>query len=106
MAQSKTKVLLDLNNPEFQRSWIELERDDAERVRSTFKKLIQLTWSEVYRDKGLRWEKIQSVPPPLGVDALYSFRLSQSARGVGYRDGDFLRVLLVTSDHDTAYSKR
>ncbi|MEN9772676.1 MAG: hypothetical protein RJA58_1319, partial [Pseudomonadota bacterium] len=72
MAQSKTKVVLDLNNPEFQRSWIELERDDAERVRSTFKKLIQLTWSEVYRDKGLRWEKIQSVPPPLGVDALYS----------------------------------
>jgi hypothetical protein len=42
----------------------------------------------------------------LGVDALYSFRLSQSARGVGYRDGDFLRVLLVTSDHDTAYRER
>ena len=30
-------VQLDLNNPEFQKSWVELEAEDAERVRSALK---------------------------------------------------------------------
>ena len=99
-------VQLDLNNPVFQKSWVELEAEDAERVRSALKKILKLTWQDIYKDKGLRWEKVQSLPAPLGVDALYTFRLSKSARAVGYRDGDFLRVLLVSPDHDKAYGKK
>jgi hypothetical protein len=106
MPQNEQFVKIDLNNPEFQRTWVELEADEAERVRATFKKILKLTWQELYRDKGLHWEKIHSVPAPKGVDSLYSFRLSKSARGVGYRDGNFLRVLLVNADHDGAYGKK
>jgi len=106
MPQNEQFVKIDLNNPEFQRTWVELEADEAERVRATFKKILKLTWQELYRYKGLHWEKIQSVPAPKGVDSLYSFRLSKSARGVGYRDGNFLRVLLVNADHDGAYGKK
>jgi hypothetical protein len=99
-------VQLDLNNPEFQRSWLALGKEDAERVRAAFRKILQMTWSQIYRDQGLHWEKIKSMPAPDGVDALYTFRLSQSARGVGYREGNYLRVLLVNSDHDAAYGKK
>ena len=50
-------VQLDLNNPAFQESWIELVGDEAERVRATLKKIAKLTWQQVYTDKGLHWEK-------------------------------------------------
>jgi len=45
-----------LNSPEFQQSWVELEADDAERVRAALKKILKLTWHDVYKDKGLHWE--------------------------------------------------
>jgi hypothetical protein len=54
----------------------------------------------------LHWEKIKNSTTPSGAQALYSFRLSKSARGVGYRDGNFLRVLLVNADHDATYGKK
>lgn len=41
-------VQLDLNNPAFQESWFELLADEAERVRTTLKKNIKLTWQQVY----------------------------------------------------------
>ena len=106
MPPSAKLVQLDLNNPELQRSWIELESDEAERVRAAFRKILKLSWQDVYKDKGLHWEKIQSLPAPSGIEALYTFRLSKSARGVGYRDGNFLRVLLVSADHDKTYGKK
>lgn len=106
MPPSVKLVQLDLNNPEFQKSWFDLEADDAERVRNALKKILKLTWQDIYKDKGLHWEKIQSLPAPQGVDALYTFRLSKSARGVGYREGNFLRVLLVSTDHDGTYGKK
>ena len=110
MAQSAKLVQLDLNNPEFQRSWFELGSDEAERVRTALKKILKLSWQDIYKDKGLHWEKVQSlvglVTSPQGVDALYTFRLSKSARGIGYRDGNFLRVLLVSADHDRTYGKK
>ena len=52
MSQNEQLVKIDLNNPEFQRTWVELEADEAERVRATFKKILKLTWQELYRDKG------------------------------------------------------
>lgn len=96
-------VQLDLNNPTFQESWFELVADEAERVRATLKKITKLTWHQFHSDKGLHWEKVYSVIPPRGVDAIYSFRLSKSSRGLGFRDGQFLRVILVCADHDKIY---
>ncbi len=106
MPSSAKHVLLDLNNPEFQKSWLALETEEAERVRGAFRKILQRTWNDVYRDKGLKWEKVQSLTPPADIDALYTFRVSKSARGVGYRDGSFLRVLLIQPDHDATYGKK
>jgi len=47
-------VQLDLNNPEFQKSWVELEAEDAERVRSALKKILKLTAEQVRKSCGLQ----------------------------------------------------
>ena len=102
----ETLVELDLNSPVFQSAWSDLELTDQEKVLATFKKFRQLTWNQIYRDKGLKWEKIHSVTAPKGIEALYSFRVSKSIRGIGFREDHFLRVLLIEPDHDAAYGKK
>jgi hypothetical protein len=106
MPESHERVQLDLNNPGFLDSWFALDPVAAERVRTSFKKLTRLTWPEVYKDKGLRWERVRSIAPPPGVAGLYSFRLGRAERGAGYRDGPVLRVLLVSADHDATYGRK
>ena len=65
-----------------------------------------LTWDQLYRDKGLKWEKIISVKPPPGIDAIYSLRITQSRRCTAYRDGDFMRLLTVAPDHGSTYGRK
>ena len=105
-AKSEPLVQLDLNSPIFQDAWSGLELIEQEKARATFEKITQLTWNQIYRDKGLKWEKIHSIPAPKGIDALYSFRVSKSIRGIGFREDHFLRVLLIEPDHDAAYGKK
>jgi len=54
----------------------------------------------------LKWEKIVSAKLPLGIDAIYSLRITQSRRATAFRDGDFIRLLTIASDHDTTYGKK
>jgi hypothetical protein len=96
------RVVLDLNNPVFQESWFALEREDTLAVLATLKKLRQLEWDQLYRERGLRWEAILSRPGPAGK-RLYSLRVTRRVRAVAYRDGDFLRLLSLHADHDSAY---
>ena len=105
-SKNKRSVQLDLNNEVFQAGWLSLDKDERDRVSATLKKVRQLTWDQVYRDQGLKWEKIVSVTPPTGIDAIYSFRLSQSRRGTAYREGNFMRLLTVEQDHDSTYGKK
>lgn len=83
-------VRLDLNNPSFQGSLFALEKPERLAALETLNKLHRLTWSQVYRDTGLKWEKIASLKPPAGIDALYSLRITKSRRATAYRDGDFI----------------
>ena len=99
-------VRLDLNNPVFQRDLFGLQKAERHPALETLAKLCRLSWNQVYRDKGLRWEKITSVKPPAGIDALYSLRVTQARRAVAYREGDFLRLLSIPPDHDATYGKK
>jgi len=54
----------------------------------------------------LKWEKIHSIAASKNIEALYSFRVSKSIRGIGFRENHFLRVLLIEPDHDAAYGKK
>lgn len=104
--KSKRNVQLDLNNEVFLEGWLGLDKDERDRVSATLRKIRQLTWDQVYRDQGLKWEKIISVALPPGIEAIYSFRISISRRGTAYRDGNFMRLLTVEPDHDSTYGKK
>lgn len=99
-------VQLDLNNPVFQENWLNLDKQERSRVTDTLKKLRQLTWNQVYRDQGLKWEKVASLQPPKGIDAIYTLRITQSRRATAYRDGNFMRLLTIAPDHDATYGKK
>ena len=99
-------VRLDLNNPVFQEQLLALQKPERNAALDTLKKIRQLTWTQVYRDKGLKWEKVVSVKPPPGIDAIYSLRITQSRRCTAYRDADFMRLLTVAPDHDSTYGRK
>ncbi|MCX7097726.1 MAG: hypothetical protein NTV43_07460 [Methylococcales bacterium] len=98
-------VRLDLNNPVFQENLLTLQMAERHAAIETLNKLRQMTWSQVYRDSGLKWEKIVSIKSPPGIDALYSFRITQARRATAYRDGEFIRLLTIAPDHDSTYRK-
>ena len=99
-------VRLDLNNPVFQENLLTLQKPERHAALDALNKLRQMTWSQVYRDNGLKWEKIISVKPPSGIDAIYSLRITQACRATAYRDGEFIRLLTIASDHDNTYGKK
>jgi hypothetical protein len=101
-----TLVRLDLNNLVFQDNLLALEKQERNAVLDTLNKLRKLTWNQVYRDPGLKWEKIISVKPPEGVDAIYSLRITRSRRATVFRQQDFLRLLTISPDHDSTYGKK
>jgi hypothetical protein len=99
-------VRLDLNNPVFQDNLLALEKQERNAVPDTLNKLRKLTWDQLYRDPGLKWEKIVSVKPPEGIQAIYSLRITQARRATAYRELDFLRLLTISPDHDGTYGKK
>jgi hypothetical protein len=100
---SVSQVRLDLNNPELQRQLFALPKEDQLRVLGTLEKLSRMTWEQVYRDRGLRWEAILS-RSGRRAERLYSLRVSKGFRAVAFREGTWwLRLLSLHPDHDSAY---
>jgi len=105
-AELDALVTLDLNNPVFQKNLLTLQKPERHAALDTLNKLRQMTWSQVYRDNGLKWEKIISIKPPAGIDAIYSLRITQVRRATAFREGNFIRLLTIAQDHDSAYGKK
>ena len=91
-------MTFDLNNPDFQQDLLTLEKAELLAFFKTLKKLQQMSWEQVYKDKGLRWESIKS----LQRDA-YTIRVTKKCRAVVKRSGDVLRFASLHPDHDSAY---
>ena len=106
MRADEPKVELDLNDPDFQARLFALDSELQRAALETLRKIRSLTWSEVYRDNGLKWEKISSIPPPKGVLAVYSLRITRSCRATAYRQGNAMRLLLISPDHDATYGRK
>ena len=102
MSSLANRLRLDLNNPEFQERLLSLEKDAQRSVLTTLGKLSKMTWDGVYRDVGLKWEALVSRVGPHG-GRLYSFRIGKGFRAVAYRQDDWLRILSLHPDHDSAY---
>ena len=100
MSGNDEKVLLDLNYPEFQTELFDLDISELKKVIKTFKKISTMSWNEVFKDHGLKWEALKSYQDK------YTIRLSQSYRAVVTRDGSWMRFQTLHLDHDGAYGKK
>jgi hypothetical protein len=94
-------VRLDLNSPEFQTQFFALERTMLSQVVEVLDRLRKLAWIDVYRSSGLKWERIGRTAP--NGEPLYSLRITQKVRAVGFREGNYLRLVSLHPDHDSAY---
>jgi hypothetical protein len=92
----------DLNNEVFQEHLLVLEKQQQLDVLRTLKKVRQLTWKQVYLDRGLRWEQITARKGPDGRD-LYTIRVTKGHRALVYRQDDWMVFLSLHPDHDSAY---
>ena len=95
-------VRLDLNNPVFQSQLLNLQKQHQRKVLATLRKLFDMTWDQVYTDKGLKWEVIVSCKGPHG-GRIYSFRIGKGFRGIAYREKSWMRILSLHPDHDSTY---
>ncbi len=95
-------VRLDLNNPTFQEHWFSLEKEEQVAMLHCCCKLAEMEWDAIYRDKGLRWELIQS-RTGRNQERLYSIRMSRKVRAVVKRSGEFVEFLTLHADHGSAY---
>ena len=95
-------IKIDMNNPEFQRDLFALEKHEQIALIKALKKITQLNWSQLYQDNGFKWEAISSKQSKAG-ERIYSFRFSQKYRALALRQNDFLRLLTLHVDHDSAY---
>ena len=99
-------VRLDINNPVFQENLLTRQKSERHSALDTLNKLRQMTWNQIYRDNGVKWEKIVSIKLPTGIDAIYSLRITQARRATAYRDAEFIRFLTIAPDHDSTYGKK
>lgn len=98
---SGNRLRLDLNSPEFQDVFFRLPVAELKQVAASLARLRELDWNSLYRHTGYNWELIDHVKGPGGAK-VYSLRLNQKIRAVGYRDGEFLRLVSLHPDHDSA----
>ena len=77
-----------------------MQKPERHAALDTLNKIRQLTWNQLYRDPGIKWEKITSIKPPAGIDAVYSLRISRSRRATAHREGEYTRLLTIALDHD------
>jgi hypothetical protein len=104
VATDASRVRLDLNSPEFQDVFFRLGLAELKQVVAALHRLRELDWSALYRHTGFRWERIEHLKAPNG-GRVYSLRLSQKVRALAYRDADFLRLVSLHPDHDSAYER-
>ena len=106
MGSNDPAIRHDLNNPVFQDHLFGLQKQERKAEMDTLRKIRLLNWAQFYRDTGLQWEKILRVTRPQGVDAIYSLRITQYPRCTAYREGAFMRLLIVAPDQDSTYARK
>jgi hypothetical protein len=99
-------IKLDLNNPVFQEQLLTLQKAERHAALDTLNTIRQLTWNQLYRDPGIKWEKITSIKPPAGIDAVYYLRISRSRRATAHREDAYMRLLTIDPDHDATYGRK
>ena len=90
---------LNLNDPIFQQDWFDLQKPEQIALLKTLKKLLKLSWDQVYKDPGLNWELARET----NNERFYSIRITEKCRALVKRNGDEVIFISLHPDHDSAY---
>ena len=104
MAGEPSRIGLDLNSPEFLDVFLSLQLAELKHVVASLRRLRALDWTTLYRHTGFQWEAVEHLKSPNG-SKVYSLRLSGRIRAIGFRDGEFLRLVSLHPDHGSAYGR-
>lgn len=91
--------LLDINDSEFQEQLFGLQKAELIALVKCLRKLKTLSWAQVYKDSGLKWELARTT----SVAQYYSIRVTQKMRALVTRRGEFVVFVSLHTDHDSAY---
>jgi len=84
---------------------LELEKP----IRAALRKMIglaeQLSFAELTKHKGVHLEKLAGLVDPRNREALYSLRITLSARATAIVQDGELVLLAIFTDHDQAYRR-
>ncbi len=98
-----SNIAIDMNDIGFQQDLFGLEKQEVTALIKTLRKISQLTWDQLYKDNGLKWEEITPRNTRLN-EKVYTFRFSQKYRATAYRaENNKLQLMSLHTDHDSAY---
>lgn len=70
-----------------------------------YAKLVEsLEWEKILIHTGLNYEMLRQLTPPSNISRdinLYSMRMSQKTRIIGYRQNEFFNIVWFDKNHDT-----
>jgi len=95
---------IDLNFPDFQKDLFKLEKNKLYALIKTFRTLSRIDFDQLRRSSGLNLEHLKSTTTRKG-NPIYSIRITRSFRAVLSLEGEYLRLISLHPDHDSAYKK-
>ncbi len=101
------KIAINLSSPALVSQIAELSRENLVSFQKTLRKILQLSWNQLYQDQGLKWEEITSIPDIVLANKKYrpySIRLNQKFRAVVMRKENEMIFISLHTDHDSAYA--
>lgn len=100
------KISVNLSSPALVSQIAALSKENLISFQKTLRKILSLSWNQLYQDNGLKWEEITSMPDIILGNKKYrpySIRLNQKFRAVVMRKENDMVFISLHPDHDSAY---
>lgn len=81
-----------------------LNSDEIKEFIKFAKKVENMEWKDIKRDKGLRYEVLENFDKPNNISkdvVIRSMRLSKKSRIIGYRESEFFYIVWFDNKHAT-----
>ena len=95
---------IDLNFPDFQKDLFKLEKNELHALIKTLRTLSRMDLDQLRRSSGLNLERIKNTKTRKG-NPIYSIRITRSFRAILSIEGEYVRLISLHPDHDSAYRK-
>lgn len=82
----------------------DLDSEEIKEFIKFAKKVEQLEWKDIRKDKGLRYETLNNYKGPESISkdvSICSMRLSRKSRIIGYRQEEYFYIIWFDNNHET-----